>query len=497
MEALESLHNQDCNMTPLIILTIFLLVLLCSKALHPTTRTGTTSSRYRYNSGPLQAIDVSGLPVDPGYSTGSGFEEFAIQSLGLTGSSEVTDLQNLLILVSAAAYVLYEKRPLGSCNDNLVEMRKSTIPGAGVGLFAKEVIPEGVVIGEFPGYVKNVDMAIRSKKDDKARNAAKRYMWALSEDTVLDPTNEFGEIDVSLAYLGGLVKADTKIARINEPPQGKDCNVYARMKGPIVEVVTERAIYPDNDEIFIDYGKAYDRSEYMNNEDGGDEFNLKALREQQRLEAENIREKEDMMTLQPIRADTDVENSDVAPEDTTVSDGFIAKLKKEESKLDKSGVINPKDAAKQFSELGSTMFGGDEDRELIESLMGKSSSDDKPPRKPKGIISPEDADRMLGTPTGMGQDMFESLYGKGASNVAKKDSMDESSRKITNSDNKSGILDEEDAMKMFGGGDSSSKQDDEIMAGLQAQLGSAGDEQFEDDSSGSGSSSSRSSSDEE
>ena len=61
--------------------------------------------------------------------------------------------------------------------------------------------------------------------------------WATSEDTVLDPTNEYGDLELELRYLFGLVKADTKIARINEPPPGKDCNVYSRVNGPVVEIV--------------------------------------------------------------------------------------------------------------------------------------------------------------------------------------------------------------------------------------------------------------------
>ena len=57
-----------------------------------------------------------------------------------------------------------------------MEIKESTIPGAGLGLFVKEIIPDGVVLGTFPGYVVDVDRALRAKRDEKARSTAKRYM---------------------------------------------------------------------------------------------------------------------------------------------------------------------------------------------------------------------------------------------------------------------------------------------------------------------------------
>ena len=168
----------------------------------------------------------------------------------------------------------------------------------------------------------------------------------------MDPTNEFGTLDVSLHYLFGLIKADTKLARINEPPPGKDCNVFARRNGPNVEIVTERPIYPGNDEIYMDYGNVisnvfesrrngdkkyrfhcltasksnytslsftyavgvgYDRSAY-GNVVSGDEFDIRRLREEQKRAAEEENERE--MKLQPIRVDADFDEAE-ASTDTT------------------------------------------------------------------------------------------------------------------------------------------------------------------------------------
>jgi hypothetical protein len=357
-----------------------------------------------------EGVDLRGLPVD------SSFDFEALQSLArdnIDTTGDVSTLQNALILAAATVYFAYEKRPLGSVTTSLVQLRKSTIPGAELGLFAKEIIPEGVVLGTFPGYVKDVGVALESKKDDDSRAAARRYMWALSEDTVLDPTNEYGKLDLELSYLFGLVKVNTMIARINEPSPGKDCNVFARMKGPVVEVVTERTIYAE-EEIFIDYGRSYDRSDYSSSSSD-------AARAERESAAKRRREEDEMMTFQPIRASDDLESSKITTE-TSRPDGFISKLKERE-KVYKSldGILSPQDAAKRFSELGSGMFGSDEDQELIDSLMGKQSAS-KPKSensgkadmdarrnelvdsflgdKSQGILGPDDAVRMFGGDNG-------------------------------------------------------------------------------------------------
>ena len=69
-----------------------------------------------------------------------------------------------------------------------------------------------------------------------------------------------------------------------------------------------------------------------------------------------------------------------------VRDGFISKLKSGDKKADDSGVISPLEGAKKFAEMGANMFSGDEDRELVESLLGKSSSSSQR-IKPRGSIS--------------------------------------------------------------------------------------------------------------
>ena len=70
-------------------------------------------------------------------------------------------------------------------------------------------------------------------------------MWQLDDDQVLDPTNADGVLEGELTYLFGLIKIDTTVARINEPPVGGDCNVYTRIDGSGVRVIAERDIFAD------------------------------------------------------------------------------------------------------------------------------------------------------------------------------------------------------------------------------------------------------------
>jgi hypothetical protein len=68
---------------------------------------------------------------------------------------------------------------------------------------------------------------------------------------VLDPTNNDGTLDLEVPYLFGLIKVPTILARMNEPPLGNDCNVYAKIKTyGIVEIITERDIF-NNGNFFI------------------------------------------------------------------------------------------------------------------------------------------------------------------------------------------------------------------------------------------------------
>ena len=114
----------------------------------------------------LQAIDVSSLPVDP-----SAFASVP-NADSMIGDS-VSDLQTLPLLLAGAFYLAYERRPQGTCNKELVDIRKSSVPNAGLGVYASKTIPSGTQIGTFPGSVVNLDACLASKKDDEARQRSR------------------------------------------------------------------------------------------------------------------------------------------------------------------------------------------------------------------------------------------------------------------------------------------------------------------------------------
>jgi hypothetical protein len=101
-------------------------------------------------------IDISSLRLAP---TSEGLLNAAISSTGVWA-----DASNALIIVGGLAYFAYEKRPRGSARDDLIEMRKSTIPSANFGAFSKKFIPAGTVIGRYPGYLRSMEDALGSSE---------------------------------------------------------------------------------------------------------------------------------------------------------------------------------------------------------------------------------------------------------------------------------------------------------------------------------------------
>lgn len=80
---------------------------------------------------------------------------------------------------------------------------------------------------------------------DKARKSAKKYMWLIKDDMVLDPTGPDGQLPSKISYLFGLYQCNTLLARINEPPVNKDCNVALKefVQGTAdLEIIAERDI---------------------------------------------------------------------------------------------------------------------------------------------------------------------------------------------------------------------------------------------------------------
>jgi hypothetical protein len=148
-----------------------------------------------------------------------------------------------------------------------IVIQDSTVPGAGLGLFAKTNLEKGTVLGTYPGAV----LPLQQNLDKLAKYPpCEGYIWRFSDNKmVIDPTNAVGVLDpvcfggnpsmpgslwLFKNVLGKFVNADTALCRINEPPRGGDRNVV------IDENLDDRAVIFSLErdvsaEEFFDYGQ--------------------------------------------------------------------------------------------------------------------------------------------------------------------------------------------------------------------------------------------------
>lgn len=173
--------------------------------------------------------------------------------------------------------VAYFDRPRGRLTiDALdVEAKESQVKGAGLGLYATKNMPEGTILGTYPGVVRPTNKYMQ--KYESAPDAGV-YAWRFTDNaSFIDPTDRNGSL--SNYCLGGTGdfpfsyflhenilkwKVPTLLSRINEPPiGGGGCNVRSEENLKTREVVfsLSRDVYAGQ-ELFMDYGLSYDRSAY-------------------------------------------------------------------------------------------------------------------------------------------------------------------------------------------------------------------------------------------
>jgi hypothetical protein len=433
--------------------------------------------------------DVSTLPVDP--SAAAAFANSARQAgsplsglFGGSGSSTMLALdvaQNVAIVAAGLGTIFFNSTPKGSCNADLVDIRCSSIPGANLGLFASRTIPAGTLIGTFPGIVKQLKDALRSKRSEDARDRCKRYMWAVDSNRVLDPTDDDGELALELKFWFGLKSVNTMVARINEPMPGGDCNVHTRVSGggKLVEVFAERDIFADT-ELFMDYSITFDRSTYADLQ--------RQSADQARVAVERLRLEEDMGRVQPVVAGKDYNGE--LDQDTSMDSGFLSKLRKkdEEGRFKGMGIMSPNEGLDAFKSLGANMFGDEEDKELIKSIKGGGSGSAN-----VHVLGGEDGEALLRGPVSTSGAValddvtdFGTFLGMGDSGC----------------DGKSGkkeVFSPEDALNMFGtageqqggrscgictGRSSNPQLDADLISSLRAQLGTVKTQAQAEDAAG-------------
>lgn len=178
--------------------------------------------------------------------------------------------------LSYVGFVTYLDRPRGILNvGQEVAIRPSTVPGAGLGLFATMAMPKHTVLGTYPGVVLPLSQNLNKLR---MYPSCEGYIWRFSDNRfVIDPTNAVGVLD-TVCYGGNpslpgstvlfqtlfqSMTVPTTLCRINEPPRGKDVNVVTEedQSRRCVTFLLERDVYP-GEELFIDYGLSYDRSIY-------------------------------------------------------------------------------------------------------------------------------------------------------------------------------------------------------------------------------------------
>jgi len=156
-----------------------------------------------------------------------------------------------------------------------LQVKPSSVPGAGLGLYVTTTLRKDTVLGTYPGVLvpltQNLDKL-------RAHPQCEGYVWRFSDNQfVIDPTNSVGDIEdfcrggnpsslFSIWFFNTVlpfVKVPTTLCRINEPPKGRDVNVVTSedRESRTVTFSLERDVY-EGEELFIDYGLSYDRSQY-------------------------------------------------------------------------------------------------------------------------------------------------------------------------------------------------------------------------------------------
>lgn len=126
-------------------------------------------------------------------------------------------------------------------NLDLLELKKSKIRGAGIGCFAKTIIPAGTILGPYHG--KYLTMRQRNRVKDGT------YIWKINEDLYVDAKNF--KKNNPLRYVNG-AKTKLQQSKIN-------CEVKFFGASPStmkVYYMTTRDILP-GEELIISYGDTY------------------------------------------------------------------------------------------------------------------------------------------------------------------------------------------------------------------------------------------------
>lgn len=207
----------------------------------------------------------------------------SLTSSEIISSSIVTDhstfvLQALSGLTTYIGLVGYYDRARGhiAIDKSCFVAKQSQVEGAGIGLYVTRDLPQGTVIGTYPGVLRP-GFKFMEKYESLPQTAT--YTWRFSDNEFcIDPTDRNGMLqdvcyggtdNYPLSYFINetvfrFMSVSTLMARINEPPiGGYGCNVITEENLVKREVVFELSRdVAAGEELFMDYGLSYDRSGY-------------------------------------------------------------------------------------------------------------------------------------------------------------------------------------------------------------------------------------------
>mmetsp|Transcript_16190 Transcript_16190/g.19778 ORF Transcript_16190/g.19778 Transcript_16190/m.19778 type:complete len:268 (-) Transcript_16190:56-859(-) len=174
--------------------------------------------------------------------------------------------------------IAYFDRPRGKLlvDESCIMTKQSQVEGAGLGLYVKKSLPEGTVLGTYPGVLRPSQKYL--EKYETIPQCA-TYTWRFTDNkSLIDPTDRDGRLedaclggtdDFPLSFfvhekILGWWSVPTFLARVNEPPIGfGGCNVRTEEDLINREVVFQLSKdVVAGDELFMDYGLTYDRSNY-------------------------------------------------------------------------------------------------------------------------------------------------------------------------------------------------------------------------------------------
>ncbi len=172
-------------------------------------------------------------------------------------------LETTFKMLVAAMYTSYACRPRGWSLRACLDVRESTIPGAGQGVFATTSIKRGQVLGAYPG-VPRTDHEMTAKA--LVVPTSRFYVFSVRPGVILDPTGEDGlpSAHPVPARFWWPFDVDCTLAYVNEPSLGLGVNVAVEDDASDASglcFVADRDIQ-EGEELFIDYGVSYDRRGY-------------------------------------------------------------------------------------------------------------------------------------------------------------------------------------------------------------------------------------------